>query len=133
MIDSTHLKRMAAGIQCYNKKHFWECHEELEEIWLEDRGDNARYLYWAIIQVAASMVHVREKNLIGASGMIGKAQKKLHQCREFYLINKLVEEELSWSVFEKLVHMIKPSDPLSSYQQLYDFKFSNFSFGGSHE
>ena len=46
-------------------KKYWECHEELEHHWLEDAGDNARLIYWAVIQVAAAMYHFRDDNLKG--------------------------------------------------------------------
>src|SRR5262250_1591739 len=44
--------RFLKGIEEFNQQLFFECHETLEEIWLEDHGDN-RQFYQGIIQIAA--------------------------------------------------------------------------------
>lgn len=71
-----HLRKIKKGIELFNKGKYWQCHEELEDHWLEDRGDNARYVYWTIIQIATALFHALDKNINGALGQIEKAQKK---------------------------------------------------------
>jgi len=44
--------RFLKGIEEFNQQLFFECHETLEEIWLEDHGDNRRF-YQGIIQISA--------------------------------------------------------------------------------
>jgi uncharacterized protein len=44
--------RFLKGIDEFNQQLFFECHETLEEIWLEDHGEN-RNFYQGIIQIAA--------------------------------------------------------------------------------
>jgi uncharacterized protein len=44
--------RLLRGIEEFNQKLFFECHETLEEIWLEDHGDDRKF-YQGIIQIAA--------------------------------------------------------------------------------
>ena len=44
--------RFLKGIQEFNERLFFECHETLEEIWLEDHGAD-RLFYQGIIQIAA--------------------------------------------------------------------------------
>jgi uncharacterized protein len=44
--------RFLKGIEEFNQQLFFECHETLEEIWLEDHGDD-RLFYQGIIQIAA--------------------------------------------------------------------------------
>jgi len=44
--------RFLKGIEEFNHGLFYECHETLEEIWLEEHGPE-RELYQGIIQVAA--------------------------------------------------------------------------------
>lgn len=44
--------RLLKGIEEFNQKLFFECHESLEEIWLEDHSDD-RNFYQGIIQIAA--------------------------------------------------------------------------------
>jgi predicted metal-dependent hydrolase len=44
--------RFLKGIEEFNQQLFFECHETLEEIWLEDHGQD-RTFYQGIIQIAA--------------------------------------------------------------------------------
>ena len=45
--------RFLKGIEEFNQQLFFECHETLEEIWLEDHGED-RQFYQGIIQIAAA-------------------------------------------------------------------------------
>ena len=53
----------------FNFGRYFECHETLEEIWQEERGD-LRDLYKGLIQVAAAFVHVSRGNLKGAHRLL---------------------------------------------------------------
>lgn len=44
--------RLLKGIDEFNHGLFFECHETLEEIWLEEHGDD-RNFYQGVIQIAA--------------------------------------------------------------------------------
>jgi hypothetical protein len=44
--------RLQKGIDEFNRQLFFECHETLEEIWLEEHGEERRF-YQGIIQIAA--------------------------------------------------------------------------------
>lgn len=120
-----HLEAIKEGIELFNDKKYWECHEVLEDLWLDHVGDNARYIYWAIIQVAASMFHFREGNIIGAWGMLFKAQKKIRKCEEIHVETELLYKYLDWKEFKELVFFISKKTPLEGYKKLYDFKFPN--------
>lgn len=121
-----HLAKIKEGIECFNKEEFWECHEVLEDIWMEDASDQARYVYWAIIQVATSLYHVREKNLVGAHGMLIKSKEKFQICENKKIETDLCESYLSWSSLKKLVFNINEDQDLESFDQLYKFKFLNY-------
>lgn len=121
-----HVLLMKEAIKLFNEKKYWECHEELEHLWLEDRGDPIRNIYWAIIQVAASMIHVRDENLVGAYGMMRKAQEKFTRCDTFFMINELVEKKLSWKSLKNMAFKITPNSKLNDFSDLYRFKFNHF-------
>jgi predicted metal-dependent hydrolase len=121
-----HLNKMAPGIASFNAQKYWECHEELEEVWLEDRGDPARLVYWAVIQVAASLVHYREKNLIGARGMILKAKDKIERCHKEFVLSDLAYQYLDWDQFEKLVKKVPNEPALEDFEELFQFRFSQY-------
>ena len=119
-----HLRKMKEGVKLYNAEMFWECHEELEDHWLEDMGDNNRYVYWVVIQVATSLLHASDDNLAGAKGMINKAKDKILQCERLKIESDIMNRFLSWKRFKVLVREI-PEDPqLSDFEALQKFKFS---------
>jgi hypothetical protein len=63
-----------------NSGQYFECHETLEEIWQEERGD-VRDLYKGLIQVAAAFVHVRRNNHFGANRLLTTALGYLEPYR----------------------------------------------------
>ena len=113
-----HLSKMKLGITLYNEGQFWECHEELEDHWIEGRGSNVRYVYWALIQVSTALFHKLNGNSSGAMGMISKAREKIDLCEKFQVETPLMEEFLNWSYFKTLV---KKGD----FDKLIEFKFLN--------
>lgn len=115
---------MEEGIHLFNEQKYWECHESLEEVWLEDRGDNGRYIYWAVIQVAAVCIHTRDKKIIGARGMLAKAKEKFRKARELHVITKLVDH-LDWNRLEEMVMKIPEGEAstLDDFLPLLDFRF----------
>lgn len=57
--------RFLKGIQEFNERLFFECHETLEEIWLEDHGEDRKF-YQGIIQVAAGYFKLEQGVPVGA-------------------------------------------------------------------
>lgn len=122
--DQTHLQTIAEGIRLFNAQKYWECHEELEHHWLEDPGP-IRNVYWAVIQVAASMIHYRNDNIIGARGLLKKAKQKFDRCEQFNVESKLLDENLSWSVLKKMVREVPDDSELAAFSKLYEFRFKD--------
>ncbi len=119
-----HLRKMKEGVKLFNEGKFWECHEELEDHWLEDMGDNNRYVYWVIIQVATALYHATNGNIAGAKGMNNKAKDKIVQCERRGIESDIMNRFLSWKRFKNLVQLV-PDDPkLSDFDELFKFKFS---------
>ena len=125
MFDLDHLKKMEEGIRLFNEQKYWECHEALEDVWMEDRQDPTRNIYWAVIQVAAACIHYRDSNLIGAQGMIFKAKEKFRRCRDMHLLSALAFEKLNWNEFEKLTLKIPDGNQsrLEDFKEIFDFRF----------
>lgn len=66
------------GIALFNAGEFYECHEVLEEFWLQATGDE-RMLLHALIQAAAALLHYQRGNLKGAFSVQQRALTKLSQ------------------------------------------------------
>lgn len=57
--------RFLRGIEEFNQELFFECHETLEEIWLEDHGEDRKF-YQGLIQVAAGYFKLQQGVPAGA-------------------------------------------------------------------
>jgi predicted metal-dependent hydrolase len=67
------------GVQEFNEREFFECHETLEELWRAEPHP-IRYLYQGILHVAVGYYHQRRGNHHGAITKLGSGLKLL----EFY-------------------------------------------------
>jgi len=64
------------GIELFNNREFFECHEVLEEAWRPERGPRRLFLQ-ALIHVAVGFYHCQRGNPVGATGQLGKGLRKL--------------------------------------------------------
>ena len=60
---------LLAGIELFNVREFYECHEVLEEIWLAEPG-HIRTLYQGILQVGVAFYHLGRGNFRGATSLL---------------------------------------------------------------
>lgn len=64
------------GIQLFNNREFFECHETLEEAWKPERGPRRLFLQ-ALIHLAVGFYHCQRGNPAGADRQIRKGLRKL--------------------------------------------------------
>jgi predicted metal-dependent hydrolase/CheY-like chemotaxis protein len=64
------------GIEMFNDGHFYECHDLLEEAWMEDRG-RGRDLYRGILQVGIAYFQIERGNFRGALKMLLRVRQWL--------------------------------------------------------
>ena len=57
--------RFIKGIEEFNSGLYFECHETLEEIWLEEHGEDRKF-YQGIIQIAAGYYKLQQGVPVGA-------------------------------------------------------------------
>jgi predicted metal-dependent hydrolase len=119
---------MREGIHLFNEQKYWECHEALEEIWMEDSFDNVRNVYWAVIQVAASLIHYRDGKIVGAKGLINKSKEKIKRCEDFKIETPLLEEYLEWSDFKNLIRQVPDEPILEDFKNLFNFRFKKYPY-----
>jgi predicted metal-dependent hydrolase len=68
------------GVDQFNSGYFFECHDTLEEIWMETVGQDRLFLQ-GLIQVSVGFYHLFNKNLKGAVSQFTKGLNKLdHYC-----------------------------------------------------
>jgi uncharacterized protein len=64
------------GIEEFNRAHFFEAHETLEELWRETHGP-LRPFYQGLIQLAVALYHLSNGNRRGALNLLAKGLAKL--------------------------------------------------------
>ncbi|HEX6512315.1 MAG TPA: DUF309 domain-containing protein, partial [Chloroflexota bacterium] len=57
------------GVELFNARQFFECHEALEGIWLAE-PDHIRTLYQGILQVGVGFYHLARGNFRGATSLL---------------------------------------------------------------
>jgi len=76
--------RFLKGIEEFNQGLFFECHETLEEIWLEDHGED-RIFYQALIQIAAGYFKLQQGVPAGALKLWSMGLEKIGSYGPVYL------------------------------------------------
>jgi len=86
--------RFLRGLKLFNERDFFECHEVIEELWLETPSDDPyRDLYKGVIQAAAALYQFKRGILSGAIGLSATAVGYLERYRPSALgldIEKLI-------------------------------------------
>ena len=63
------------GLQAFNKKNFYDAHEYWEDLWVNHKLKDAKFIQ-GLIQLAVSYFHLFNQNLNGARSMIRKSVGK---------------------------------------------------------
>ena len=72
--------RFKKGLELFNQKEFFECHEVIEELWLETpKKDPYRDFYKGVIQSAAALYQFKRGILSGAYGLFKTAVRNLEK------------------------------------------------------
>jgi hypothetical protein len=64
------------GIQEFNRGEYFECHETIEAVWM-DEARSIRLLYQGILQVGVALYHIQRQNWRGAMKVLARAIPKL--------------------------------------------------------
>jgi uncharacterized protein len=71
------------GIEEFNQREFYACHDILEAIWME-AVDPEKSFYQGILQIAVGLYHLGNQNLRGAVILLGEGMNRLrHYQPEF--------------------------------------------------
>ncbi len=82
------------GIEEFNRGEFYECHEYLEEAWMQEPR-RVRFLYQGILQVGVGFFHLQNGNWRGATGLLRNGTARLKEFEPVTLgvdVARLVRE-----------------------------------------
>ena len=72
------------GVDLFNAKEFFECHDAFEELWQEERSERRLFLQ-GLIQAAVGCHHLSNGNTSGAISQYTKSLDKLKQYPDEYM------------------------------------------------
>ncbi len=64
------------GIQLFNKREFYACHDAIERVWVDEPGD-VRLMYQGLLQIGVAFYHVQQGNRRGMVKMMARGKGKL--------------------------------------------------------
>ncbi|MEP7234676.1 MAG: DUF309 domain-containing protein [Ignavibacteriota bacterium] len=77
------------GVELFNTKQFFDCHDAFEELWMEERTERRLFLQ-GLIQAAVACHHLSNGNTSGAISQYTKSLTKLREYGDSYLGLELV-------------------------------------------
>ncbi|HHP7244540.1 MAG TPA: DUF309 domain-containing protein [Elainellaceae cyanobacterium] len=96
-----------SGIEQFNQRDFYECHDTLEALWME-AGQSERTFYQGILQIAVAFYHMGNHNWQGTVILLGEGVNRLKSYQPSYFgIN--VEHLLNQSV--SVLTMLQQNGP----------------------
>jgi hypothetical protein len=72
------------GIEQFNQREFYACHDTLEAIWME-AAEPQRTLYQGILQIAVALYHLSNQNGRGAVILLGEGMNRLRPYAEEFV------------------------------------------------
>ncbi len=90
--------QFAAGLDLFNSEEFYDCHDTIEEIWLQESSDQRPFLQ-GLIQAAVAFHHFQQGSWGAARSMLRLAIEKLDPYPDRHKgirLARLVEELKLW-------------------------------------
>ena len=103
------------GLELFNQREFFECHEVIEDLWLKTSAeDTYRDLYKGVIQAAAAIYQLERGVLSGALGLYKTSIVYLEKYKPTALglnVGRLIEDmKLCFKMPELESHLIPTLD-----------------------
>jgi predicted metal-dependent hydrolase len=86
--------------ECFNRQLFYEAHDVLEELWLDDRKGPNDAFYKGLIQLAGAFVHLQKNRVRPSAALLKLARANLekypavHQHLNVWQVLKVIHEWL---------------------------------------
>ena len=86
------------GIEQFNQRDYYACHDTLEAIWLEAAPEE-RAFYQGILQIAVGLYHLTNLNWRGAAILLGEGSHRLNIYEEGHggiNVTDLIDQAINW-------------------------------------
>lgn len=71
------------GVEQFNQRQFYDCHDTLEAIWMESPEFEKKF-YQGILQIAVALYHLGNRNWQGSVVLLGEGIRRLHGYQPDY-------------------------------------------------
>lgn len=71
------------GVEQFNQREFYACHDTLEALWMESMEPQKRF-YQGILQIAVGLYHLSNQNRRGAVMLMGEGIRRLDYYQPEY-------------------------------------------------
>lgn len=98
------------GIEQFNRREFYECHDTLEALWMEAVEPNKTF-YQGILQIAVGIYHLSNNNWRGAVILLGEGMNRLRRYQPDYAtvdVEQLLLESAA------MLKVLQATDPANS-------------------
>jgi predicted metal-dependent hydrolase len=100
MSQPLHGTDMERGLELFNRAHFFDAHEALEDAWRETpRGTHRRRHLQGLVQLAVAFHHESTHNVIGARSVLDRALRNLGGAEDSFPdldLDRLRKEMAHW-------------------------------------
>ena len=93
-----HHDQFARGVEQFNSQYFFECHDTLEDMWMDTVGRDRLFLQ-GLIQVSVGFYHLFNRNFKGAVSQFTKGSTKLDGYRPVHHgvdVSRLLDDVAPW-------------------------------------
>ena len=71
--------------ECFNQQRYFEAHEVLEVLWLQERNRPEGLFYKGLIQLAGAFVHLQKNRQMPAASLLRLARQNLERYPQYHL------------------------------------------------
>ena len=97
--------QLLLGIRQFNSQQWYECHETVELLWMQEAGE-LRPFYQGLIQLAIAQLHWRNRNFNGALALLASGADYLRQvpspCQWVDLAGLIQQAEILRTTLQEL-------------------------------
>jgi predicted metal-dependent hydrolase len=108
-------KLLRRGIQLFNDREFFACHEVWEEAWTPERGPRRLFLQ-SLIHVAVGFYHSGRGNPAGATRQLRKALRKLSTYLPLY---EGIDTERLYREAAAVLELIEAGASVSAFPRIH--------------
>ncbi|EAZ87962.1 DUF309 domain-containing protein [Crocosphaera chwakensis] len=110
------------GIEQFNRRDFYACHDTLEAIWI-DAAESDKRFYQGILQVAVGCYHLTNHNWRGAVILLGEGVRRLRDYQpdhETINVTQLLEESQGLLKYLQQIDPENVAEVAQTLQEAYD-------------